>query len=228
MEDAAKILTEDSFRFPDYAAIIAPSRNAAYAVGRVRQVRGAKDTTVIMQPKQKRLEIFRHEISTTIYQAVLVRSLWAHATGPWDGAGPVRLHGFLDGELILNEPMVEGRMRRLGPKPLHACACNGWNESAACVCLPPVGHLPAPKGGPAFLCSHPAERFLATSLSPSHEALPDQLLGVFALNGGEIALELVKEHGDPIDGLQLRCGMTAALYSTSTKDCPSIMEKVKP
>jgi len=209
MDDAPTTLNEEAFSFPEYAGLVDHQRDVAYALARVQQLRDTRIVPVRVGPGHlDQAVVYEHMVSTKKHAAVLLRSAWLRPVGSMDGARPVIVQVLVDGVVALEET-IDQHLRAGYPLPQRLCACNNWQQDLECKC--PVAALSRnPKG---FL-------FSAVKLDDERHALGGQPYGIFAPDKTLVQIRVVKPGSGPVD-FQARCGITAALYSTSTKDVPA-------
>lgn len=209
MKDAAATLTEETFAFPKYAAMVDRGATKAFVLGFCRQIQATKIVPVqIGSSPLTRSVVYEYVVDAKPIAAVLLRSAWLRPIGSMDGARPFKVQVLVDDQIVLDQPIDE-HIRAGYPFPIRACSCNHWEKTLECKC--PV---------PSLQVSSLVEKlYPATEWDDQGQAWPDRQYGIFAPHKTIVQIRVVKSGEGPVD-FQARCGITAALYSTSTQDMP--------
>lgn len=204
MTHTQELTQEEAFTFPEHAGLVNPNTRTAYALKIVRGIQETKIVSIDTGPLER--IVYSFQTTSKPPQAILLRSAWVRPLEAVDRALPLRVVVKVDHQKTLDQAW---KAHQVGGLPvLGPCACNKWNERKICVC--PVARL----GNLTPDCY----LLRGAELSEGMQALPDRPLGVFAPHGSLIEISLLRE-GPCSAKFQARCGITAALYSTSMQDC---------
>jgi len=209
MGKAAATLTEETFAFPKYAAMVDRGAGKAFTLGLCRQINATKVVPVKIGPEPiAQAVVYEYVVDAKPIAAVLLRSAWLRPIGSMDGAGPLKIQVLVDDQVILDQSLDE-HLRTGYPFPVRACSCNRWEATLECKCTVP------------FLPASPTENKLypATERDELGQAWPERQYGIFAPHQTILQIRVVKSGDGPVK-FKARCGITAALYSTSTQDMP--------
>ena len=210
MTEAPEIVGEETFQFPKRIALVR-DKTTAYSLGLVGQLRDTRMVPVRVGPGHlDQTVVYEYMVKTKRHAAVFLRSAWLRPVGSRDdGIRPLTIEVLVEGVVTLREKIDDHL--RVGKYPFarRACACNKWEATLECKCAttplaPSLGLMGAVD--------------LAIQDGRDH-AWPERPYGVFAPTDTLVQIRVVKPGSGPVD-FQARCGITAALYSTSTKDLP--------
>lgn len=209
MNETAEISREEAFNFPEFASLVNLPQGNAFAMGLKRRVRDSRDVEVAFSEAER--VVYEYRTTSEPAEATLLRGAWLRPIGPLDGARPLKIQVLVDDAIVLEEDIDLHIHAGHFPFPRRPCSCNEWGHDQECKC--PTTPLQQRISTGVLFGAARVER--PTLMDAS--TFPDDHYGIFAPNGSLVQIKVVKGHSEPVS-FKARCGITAALYSTSTKN----------
>lgn len=205
------------FVFPKCVALINECNKTAFTLGLVRQLQDTRPVHVrVGSGHLGQAFVYEHKVNVEKRQAVLLRSAWLKlADDGMDGARPLTIKVLVDDKVVLDQP-IDHHIRKGYPFPRRPCSCNAWEMDLDCKCRETPLLVPGRLSMALFGAAKCDDAVVGEGVG---EAYPTMPYGIFLPVDSVVQIAVVKPGSGEVD-FKATCGITAALYSTSTKDIP--------